>query len=280
MDQDYPNVETILIDNGSKDKSPDIIKSLDRDFDSVRSFCLSENLGNCRAFNLGLSKASGDFLIDLSADDVLLPDRIMEGILSFEHSGDAYGVNFTDAAYINEKGETTGFHYKRDKSGRLTSRIPTGNVYDELLARYFICTPTMMMRSSLMEQLGGYDEDLSYEDFDFWIRSGKITKYCFTDKVLVKKRVLKDSLSSGQYRRNSRILESTYRVCLKAEAINETDSDRKALIRRCRYELRKAVLSHNLHVAFKFSEMLKRNTRQGIERIIYTLTYRILKIWS
>jgi glycosyltransferase involved in cell wall biosynthesis len=239
---------------------------------------LNENLGNCRAFNIGLSESEGEYIIDLSADDVLLPDRIEEGIKSFKKNGPEYGVNFTDAIYIDESGKVLGPHYQRDKNGMLKEYIPEGNVYTDLLARYFICTPTMMMRKSILNYLGGYDEDLSYEDFDFWVRSGKITKYCYTDKILVKKRILKNSLSSGQYKKNSSILKSTFLVCLKAEELNQSESDKMALRRRSKYEFRKAFLSGNFREAYHFSALLIRNSKQGWERFFYSLINGLLSL--
>ena len=112
----------------------------------------------------------------------------------------------------------------------------------------------MMVKRKVLDDLQGYDESLAYEDFDFWIRSGKITKYCYTDKALVKKRVLKNSLSSGQYKWNSVMLASTYRVCLKAEKLNESEAETRAL---CQI----------------------RNLKPGLPRSIYKMMNSVLKLW-
>ncbi len=279
INQTYSNLEIIIIDNGSPDNSQKIINSIALDKTDIKLIMLNKNIGNCRAFNLGLAESKGEFVIDLSGDDILLPDRIKEGLKSFGEHGKEYGVNFTDALYIDDSGNVTGQHYKRDHKGLLTDPVPQGNVYSDLLARYFICTPTMMIRKSVLEQLGGYDENLKYEDFDFWIRSGKITKYCYTDKALVKKRVLKNSLSSGQYKWNSGMLASTYRVCLKAEKLNESEAETRALCQRSRYEFRKALFSGNLKDAFNFSGLLIRNLKPGLPRSIYKMMNSVLKLW-
>jgi glycosyltransferase involved in cell wall biosynthesis len=278
LHQSYENIEIIAIDDCSSDNTQMILRDLDQRYTQVRVILLDTNVGNCRAFNLGLSRVQGDFIIDLAADDVLLPDRIRDGIHEFNKYGPEYGVNFSDAAYINSSGDITGYHYKRDRNGRLISTIPEGNIYRDLLARYFICTPTMMTRKSVYDQLEGYDEALYYEDFDFWIRSGKITKYCYTDKVLVKKRVLDDSLSAKQYQSNSQLLRSTYKVCLKAEKMNESDEDRQALVQRVRYEFRKALLSGNREIAYHFSNLLKRNMDPGVLKLILSSVNYVLKI--
>lgn len=277
LNQSYANLEIIIVDNGSSDNSQKLIGDLAFDNPGIKTILLNENIGNCRAFNIGMAESKGEFIIDLSADDILLPDRIIEGLKSFDVNGKEYGVNFTDALYIDDSGNGMGQHYKRDEKGLLLEHVPEGKVYTDLLARYFLCTPTMMIRKSLLDQLGGYDENLIYEDFDFWIRSGKITRYCYTDKILIKKRVLNDSLSAGQYKRNSNMLGSTYLVCLKAEKLNESESETKALCQRCKYEFRKALLSGNLRHAYNFSTILIRNLKPGPQRLLYILLKSVLK---
>jgi glycosyltransferase involved in cell wall biosynthesis len=278
ISQTYENVEIILIDDGSSDGTPNIIEKLKIKNPKFVAILLSESKGNCRAFNKALNQSKGDYIIDLAADDLLMPERIAEGIACFQRSGKDYGVNFTDAAYIDASGRFMRYHYKRNKSGQLYENVPEGSIYEELLSRYFICTPTMMIRRSVFEHLGGYDENLAYEDFDFWVRSAKVTKYCYTDQVLVKKRILKDSLSTRQYKRNSQILKSTYLVCLKAEKLNETESERKALARRVQFEFKMALLSKNYRIAYKFSEILIRTLTPGMRKFLIVLMNRFISI--
>jgi hypothetical protein len=116
----------------------------------------------------------------------------------------------------------------------------------------------MMMRRSVLEELNGYDETLAYEDFDFWVRSSRSYKYCFSEEPLVKKRILPGSLSSRQYVPNSSILASTYKVCLKAEKLNRNRQEHLALARRAAYEARQAIISGNFALALKFLLLIER----------------------
>ena len=277
MNQTHDNMEIIIVDDSSSDHSPQVIRQFISKYPYVQAIFLPERLGNCKAFNRGLEKVQGDFIIDLAADDVLLSNRVREGLNCFQKHGGDYGVHFTDATYIDADGKVLRNHYKRDKKGRLKHPVPEGMIYEHLLARYFICTPTMMVRRSIYDLLGGYDAELSYEDFDFWIRSGKTTQYCYTDKILVKKRLLTGSLSSRQYEKGSQMLHSTYLVCLKAEKLNETRPEKLALVQRVQYELRKALLTGNYKSAHDFSSLLLRNLEFGIRRTLVFLLYRILK---
>jgi glycosyltransferase involved in cell wall biosynthesis len=254
LKQDYDPVEIIVVDDNSEDESRKVISEIAGEYPGIRTIFLAENTGNCRAFNAGFRESRGKYIIDLAADDVLNPGRIRIGVDCLENAGESFGVHFTDAEYINEKSAFLRFHYRRDE----LDKVPQGDIYRDLLARYFICAPTMLIRRTVLEELDGYDESLAYEDFDFWVRSSRKYAYCFTEEPLVKKRILQDSLSSRQYIRNSSILASTFRVCLKAEKLNRNRAEHVALAKRAAFEGRKAFLSGNLSMAMKFLLLIDR----------------------
>lgn len=253
--QTYPYIELIVVDDASTDNSVAVIQNWLRDKPEVSFIALQENHGNCRAFNQALARANGEYIIDLAADDVLLPERVALGVEAMEKAGPAWGVHFSDAWYIDPAGKFLRPHYKRNEKGELLTQVPQGWVYRQVLERYFICTPTMMMRRSVLEELGGYDEALAYEDFDFWVRSARRWKYCYTDKVLVKKRVLPNSWSTKQYQLESAQLASTIIVCQKASKLNESREEQQALGNRLRYELRQAIRYRHWYLGHQFLEL-------------------------
>ncbi|MGE0590079.1 MAG: glycosyltransferase family 2 protein, partial [Cyclobacteriaceae bacterium] len=123
--QTYPNVELIVVDDASEDGSVNVLESLISRQPHIQFIKNRENLGNCKSFNLAFAKSKGEFVIDFSADDVLLPNRIEEGVKKFILSGDEYGVQFSDAILINESGKKIGLH-----SDRFPHRtIPNGDIY-------------------------------------------------------------------------------------------------------------------------------------------------------
>lgn len=269
LDQTWKKIELILVDDDSHDGSREVIQNIVTEHPGILTVLPDEHLGNCRAFNLGLELARGEFIIDLAADDLLLPERISEGIKAFEKAGPEYGVHFTDVRLIDPAGKPLGSHFRRDPKGRLLDNVPEGDVYADLLGRYFISAPSMMIRREVFDRLGGYDESLAYEDFDFWIRSARDYKYCYTDAILVKKRILQGSLSARQYKRDSDILRSTLKVCLKAERLNRNERERHALMKRARYEFRKALFSGNRQVASGFAGLLARQASSRVMRYLY-----------
>jgi glycosyltransferase involved in cell wall biosynthesis len=256
LGQNYPNIEIIVVDDHSSDGSVDKIKKLLETFPDIKFLPLSENYGNCKAFNKGLAQASGDFVIDLATDDLLLPDRVSKGVLALESSGQEYGVNFSNAAIINEQSIILSHFYSIDKAGKSTKLIPQGDLYAELVKRYFICPPTMMSRRSVFEKLIGYDENLAYEDFDFWVRSSRHFKYCYTDEVLVHRRLVEGSMSTGQYKRKSNQMRSTLEVCKKIKGLNRSKKENKALRKRIHYEMRQCVKLADLGLFSKYLRLL------------------------
>lgn len=256
LQQTYQNIELIVVDDASTDGSIHVIRNKISTHKHIRFLFLEQNLGNCRAFNKALNMASGEYIIDLAADDVLLPERVREGIMEFEKRSDEYGVNFTNAELINEDGTFLKHHYPVDTRGKALKSVPEGDLFEELLGKYFISPPTMMYRRKVLDHLGGYDENLTYEDFDFWIRSSRRFRYCYTDKVLVKKREVRNSRSQQQYRIGSKDLHSTFVVMKKALGLVETESEKKTWKKRTLYEMRKALEAFQINVGFKYFRML------------------------
>lgn len=251
--QTYPHVELIVVDDASTDNSVAVIKDWVAVHPQTRFLSLNLNGGNCRAFNTGLREAKGKYIIDLSADDVLMPERITKGVALLESHPEA-GVQFSDAELIDSAGRSLGFHSDRFPH----STIPQGRIFSALLARYFINSPTMMMRKELLDALGGYDESLAYEDFDFWIRSAKRTAYMYLPEVLVRKRTVPLSMGKQQYKLRSRQARSTLIVCQKALALCSDALEFRALRTRITYELRQALRVGDFSLAWDYFGLLRK----------------------
>ncbi len=259
LSQTYKNYELIVVDDKSTDESPAIIEKFQKQHPEITFIRLEKNEGICKAFNTGFKICSGDFIIDLAADDILLPERLERGVKIFETLDDSYGVIFGDAEWIDAQGKRLCFHSEKYPH----NTIPQGNIYQPLIERYFICSPTMMFRRSVIEALGGYDETLTYEDFDFWIRSSRIFKYHYEPDVLVKKRKLKNSLSHNQFKIFNKHNYSTYRVCTKILDLNRTVKEQDALRKRIQYEIRQSIRTLDISLTYKYCLLwVKNNSRQ------------------
>lgn len=259
--QTYPAVELLVVDDASTDDSVAQIRAFVAEHPATKTIFLTENLGNCRAFNLALREARGEFLLDLAADDRLLPDRLARQVDGFRQAGDRVGVLFHNAAFVDADGRPTGTYFPVNSSGKTAVAIPEGDLFAALLRHRPVCAPTILVRRAVFDELGGYDETLAYEDFDFWVRSARTWRYGFQDDILTEKRVLSGSLGRRFYEKSNPLLPSALVVCQKASALCQTDEERAALRFRVRYFLRQCWYTHHFKLANEFFDLLEQHDR-------------------
>ena len=239
--QTYPHLEVWLVDDASTDGSPAILQEYAARYPTWHLLLLPENVGNCRAFNQAFFQSRGEFVLDLATDDVLLPARVAQQVAAFQATAATVGVVYSNCELIDESGRSLGLHHRPDGPGRLKPAPASGWVFAEVLRRYFISTPTMLMRRACLEALDGYDETLAYEDFDFWVRASRNWQFLYLDEITTRKRKHPRSMSAQAYRRHDPYLASTIRVCDKALNLAVTPAEHAALAVRLRSELRQAV---------------------------------------
>lgn len=273
--QTYRPIELIVADDGSSDDSVEHIRKILPQIPpeiAVNTLFLSHNTGNCTAFNQAWQMATGDFIIDLAADDLLLPTHVAEQVAAFQNAPPEVGVVFSDVWIADEAAKPQRTFYKRDTQGQLAEKVPTGDIYMDLLYRHCICTPAMMIRNQVLQQLGGYDENLSYEDYDFWVRSSRNWQYLFVNSITVIKRQVSGSHSKKMYRKGfSRHRHSTLQVCRKAAALNRKKSEDAALARMVRYQMRLCLFQKDFINLQGFYELLQKISKIGITDYLLAL---------
>lgn len=255
QEQTYPNLEVLLVDNASTDGSLAILREYAHANPAWQLLSQPRNMGLCAAFNLAYRQSKGEFLLDFSTDDVLLPQRIAAQVTAFQQLPATCGVVYSDAELIDENSRHVRFHYRRN-AGVLHPRPASGYVFSEILRRYFISTPTMLMRRATLDALGGYDETLYYEDFDFWVRASRNWEFHFLDEVTTRKRVHPQAMSRTAYRPHDPHLDSTIQTCRKALALCRTSAEFAALGVRVRWEMRQAIRRGNNSHAIRFYDLL------------------------
>ena len=257
--QTYSDWELLIADDASTDDSRQVIldfleqQKKEGHTQKVIFQANQENQGNCKTFNQMFAQARGAYILDLAGDDVLLPTRLVEQVAFFQTLPTKYGVIFSNAVHIDEAGKVLHTHHTPEEV------VPQGDIYAALLQRYFICTPTMLMHRQVLEELGGYDADLSYEDFDFWVRSARNYWYAYQPIITTQKRKVHNSLSAQFYRtRQNAHLQSTLVVLEKAFALNKTDAEKQAWQICMAYHTRQAFFTQNFDLVAAYSELWRK----------------------
>ena len=243
INQDYPCIELIIVDDCSTDNSKAVIEKFRLDFPKIQFIANETNFGSTASFNRALKKSKGEYIIDLAADDVLLPNCVSLQLNAFKNTAyENLGVVYGNAALITEKGVFDSYYFPVNYLKKVITPRITGNIYESVLAGGdCMCSVSSMVKKSVFDSLNGYDETLAYEDLDFWIRASRIYDFDFIDTVLIQKRTVKNSLGTHFFKKNDararKINQSTYLILKKAIALNRTKKENKAVLKRMHFEL-------------------------------------------
>ncbi|PIE71744.1 MAG: hypothetical protein CSA22_01225 [Deltaproteobacteria bacterium] len=168
-DQTWPAIEIIVIDDGSTDASPEILKGLE--IPRLRLF-FQENQGTASALNRGLSLAQGTYIAILNSDDRYDPERIETLVSLLEANGKSPGIAFSRVRLMDQESRpvTAGpaVEWLDAAHARLTPDTPLALF---LLRDNFTCTSSnFLFHRDLLETVGGFREYRYVNDLDFLIR--------------------------------------------------------------------------------------------------------------
>ncbi|WP_226063969.1 glycosyltransferase [Kaistella polysaccharea] len=216
--QTYKNLEIIIWDDASKDKSVSIIEKWIEENSNlnIRFIRNVENLGLCKSLNNAYSYATGKYLQILALDDILLSDKIERHVSILECSGDLDALVFSDAYLINDESEY--YQNKFIAYHKKYLSVNSENFYQELLEANFIPTMSILYKKSIFEQVGLWDENLIYEDYDMMLRISKEYNFIFDETPAVKYRIHAKNSHKSLVKKMG---ESTFALKLKHIGINE-----------------------------------------------------------
>jgi glycosyltransferase involved in cell wall biosynthesis len=173
--QDLPAMEIIVVDDGSSDRSLDVVRE---QFPAVRVVAQA-NQGVAAARNHGLSLARGEWVAFVDADDIWLPGKLKA---QFDEMAATPGCRMSytawqvwpsvapepDAGYLAQLAELAG------DSSRWSGA--TGWIYPQLLLDCVVWTSTVLAQRSLFAEIGDFDTTLRLgEDYDLWLRASRVT---------------------------------------------------------------------------------------------------------
>lgn len=196
LSQSYSDLELIITDDCSTDNSREVVehwKKLDKRVVSVDHHT---NRGLAGARNSGFAVSSGEFVALCDADDIWFPDKLKVQMECF-NKAPIVGVVHSDSEIIDSNGNTAG---KRFSALMHDAKQKTsGNVFEVLCQRNFLCVPTVILRREALEYAGGFDERLrSLEDWVCWTRVSRKYPFEYVDYPLVQYRIHGASLSHNR----------------------------------------------------------------------------------
>ena len=214
--QTYPNIQLILVNDCSTDESLKRVKEwLVQNCNVFVEIILlenSENRGTSYSCKKIEESSKGTFFSKLDADDLIHTKKIatqVDYLLEHPHIAlvysntlliDSQGKIMDEDYFSNQK-----FMYVSDKIG------PSGQVFDKLLREDFIPNSSVMIRKSILDEVGGYDETLFTEDWDLWLRITKLYPIAFMNGYFSSYRIHPQSVM-----RKSTSLAKMYWSCCKA----------------------------------------------------------------
>ncbi|GAB7543294.1 glycosyltransferase family 2 protein [Cupriavidus sp. 8B] len=164
--QSYPNVELIVIDDGSKDGSVKLLTEL-----AARHgfrFVSQSNRGVCRTFNRAIREFStGEYVALLASDDYWQAEKLAKQMALLAASP-AAEFCFTQAQEFADDGRLLRIFPAKPKTGKVTSQV---------FLRQGVPAGSMLFSRKLYDKLDGFDESLKEEDWDFVIRCSAETEF-------------------------------------------------------------------------------------------------------
>ena len=187
INQSYKNWEIILINDGSTDKTEDIILDYKNKIKNLIYF-KQDNKGFAAARNKAIELCNYDWIVIIDHDDICLKDRLKIHANQLNESKNCM-LFFGDSIIFSDSNDYITNHFSRFKLENI--KLKRNEVYRSLLSEgCFIDSETVLFNKSASMSVGNFNENYKYiADYDFFLRMGKIFNFSFTKEILSKWRI-------------------------------------------------------------------------------------------
>lgn len=266
LNQTYQNIELLICDDCSPDNSYEKILSfkekLEKRFENVVILKNEINCGVTKNINRMLKMAKGEFVKTIASDDCMAPNAISE-MAGFLIENSRVDVVVSNGIKVPEEQ-----HYPNFSGDAIYTDSPDFSETD-FFKRVAYCNeisaPAAMLRMSVYEKFGMYDENIKVEDFEYWLRLLKQneTKFAFLDKKLIYYRINQNSMSSmtanaNLARRRKAMHSSEIESLNKYSAFFEKDTFSDIILSRTLAERAFAIVNKLLDYEKELNEEIKR----------------------
>lgn len=171
LDQDYQNIELIVVNDGSNDNTREVIK---KNRDNRIVYIEKQNRGPASARNFGIRKARGKYITFCDDDDIFLHGKLRHQIAFLE--------NNSHFAFCY----TNGIIVQNGKHRKFLPKLTQNTLSQLLFENSQILTPSVVVRTKIIKNLGGFSEFIPFcEDYDLWLRIAQKHPFDFIDKIYV-----------------------------------------------------------------------------------------------
>lgn len=180
LDQSFSNWELIIIDDGSKDNSVNIIKTYK---DKRIHLYVQKNQGVTKTLNKGLKLSKGKYICFLDADDKYHPDKLISQI---EAMNSGFDIVTTKVEAIDENDEHSPFeHFNESWNLYDKNEIFGKDMIYKFLHKNYFCKSSLMIKKSLFDKCGSFKTELlTAYDLELWLKMIPNAKVTRVDNIL------------------------------------------------------------------------------------------------
>ncbi len=188
LKQTYKNIEIIIIDDRSRDKTADIIRRYSKSHNNILAFYNKENMGVGWVRNFAISKANGKYIAWQDADDISLSDRIESQVNYMETTPEVGVVGGFIEIFGEGISSSVRKYAKDDKS--LRNKIFQYNP---------VANPASMYRKTVFETVGKFNPELRVsEDLEMLFRAGEKYQFANIQQLAIRYRQNSNSLTRSK----------------------------------------------------------------------------------
>jgi glycosyltransferase involved in cell wall biosynthesis len=237
LQQTYPNVELIVVDDGSTDRTQEKLEG----YGARIRVVYQKNAGPAAAWNAGIRASRGDIIAFLGSDDIWLPRFVERQVSVLQQCDDSVPCCLANCSLKFGNGkESTSFD-----NALLSAGFDCGvwlNVPEVLSTRFVVFGQAVAVRRTALDRVGGFDESLRYlEDYDMALRLSLLGPWAFISGPLVEWRQgneKSDSLSQEARREPIQLKQNIVRI--HEHVLNQLSGDlgherfRRRMLRKLR----------------------------------------------